>query len=316
MVDGIGNQPIQGGFRNTQGIDGGAATVGGTKETKETRGPGLHGKFETETVPKMRNIMGTNAPQLTPPDSKTSTTGVAGSILNTIGSLSTDDAGKGLFVLYQLLVLLQKALNEMQQSTQLMRQAETNVAIANIQSEADTMQDAARFGLWMGVISGIVQIGASAFSMVSGFKGVANTNKAKATGEQLKTAQAQMTELQAAEHPNADQIKAKQMEMTGLKTKMDMQLSTAQSYSNRGQAIGQFIGSFAQFFKAIGDGVAGGKQADAKRIEAQTKMMEEEAAKTADLTKSVKDMLTAVLQLMNAVAKNETDTNAQILRGI
>lgn len=316
MVDGIGNQPIQGGFRNTQGIDGGAATVGGTKETKETQGPGLHGKLETETVQKMRNTMGTNAPQLTPPDSKTSTTGVAGSILNTIGSLSTDDAGKGLFVLYQLLVLLQKALNEMQQSTQLMRQAETNVAIANIQSEADTMQDAARFGLWMGVISGIVQIGASAFSMVSGFKGVANTNKAKATGEQLKTAQAQMTELQAAEHPNADQIKAKQMEMTGLKTKMDMQLSTAQSYSNRGQAIGQFIGSFAQFFKAIGDGVAGGKQADAKRIEAQTKMMEEEAAKTADLTKSVKDMLTAVLQLMNAVAKNETDTNAQILRGI
>ena len=315
MVEGIGNKPIQGGYGNTPSIDG-RAHVGGTKETKETRGPGLHGKFETETVPKMRNIMGTNAPQLTPPDSKTSTTGVAGSILNTIGSLSTDDAGKGLFVLYQLLVLLQKALNEMQQSTQLMRQAETNVAIANIQSEADTMQDAARFGLWMGVISGIVQIGASAFSMVSGFKGVANTNKAKATGEQLKTAQAQMTELQAAEHPNADQIKAKQMEMTGLKTKMDMQLSTAQSYSNRGQAIGQFIGSFAQFFKAIGDGVAGGKQADAKRIEAQTKMMEEEAAKTADLTKSVKDMLTAVLQLMNAVAKNETDTNAQILRGI
>ena len=316
MVDGIGHKPIQGGYGNTPSIDGGAATVGGTKETKETQGPGLHGKLETETVQKMRNTMGTNAPQLTPPDSKTSTTGVAGSILNTIGSLSTDDAGKGLFVLYQLLVLLQKALNEMQQSTQLMRQAETNVAIANIQSEADTMQDAARFGLWMGVISGIVQIGASAFSMVSGFKGVANTNKAKTTGEQLKTAQAQMTELQAAEHPNADQIKAKQMEMTGLKTKMDMQLSTAQSYSNRGQAIGQFIGSFAQFFKAIGDGVAGGKQADAKRIEAQTKMMEEEAAKTADLTKSVKDMLTAVLQLMNAVAKNETDTNAQILRGI
>ena len=315
MVEGIGNKPIQGGYGSTPNIDGGAH-VGGTQETKETQGPGLHGQLKTEMVPKMRNIMGTNAPQLTPPDSKTSTTGVAGSILNTIGSLSTDDAGKGLFVLYQLLVLLQKALNEMQQSTQLMRQAETNVAIANIQSEADTMQDAARFGLWMGVISGIVQIGASAFSMVSGFKGVANTNKAKATGEQLKTAQAQMTELQAAEHPNADQIKAKQMEMTGLKTKMDMQLSTAQSYSNRGQAIGQFIGSFAQFFKAIGDGVAGGKQADAKRIEAQTKMMEEEAAKTADLTKSVKDMLTAVLQLMNAVAKNETDTNAQILRGI
>ncbi|MBR4902207.1 MAG: type III secretion system translocon subunit SctB [Victivallales bacterium] len=315
MVDGIGNKPIQGGYGSTPSIDGGAH-VGGTQETKETQGPGLHGQLKTEMVQKMQSTMGSSAPQLTPPAGKTDTTGVAGSILNTLGSLSIDDAGKGLFVLYQLLVLLQKALNEMQQSTQLIRQAETNVAMANIQSEADTMQDAATFGLWMGVISGIVQIGASAFSMVSGFKGVANTNKAKATGEQLKTAQAQMTELQAAEHPNADQIKAKQMEMTGLKTKMDMQLSTAQSYSNRGQAIGQFIGSFAQFFKAIGDGVAGGKQADAKRIEAQTKMMEEEASKTADLTKSVKDMLTAVLQLMNAVAKNETDTNAQILRGI
>jgi hypothetical protein len=316
MVEGIGNKPIQGNFGNTQGIDGGTTNVGGTKETKETKGAGLHGQLKTEMVQKMQSTMGSSAPQLTPPTGKTNGGEIANSILNALGSLSTEEPGKGLFVLFQMLVLLQKALNEMQQSTQLMRQAETNIAIANIQAEADSMSSAASFAMWLGIISGIVQIGASAFSMVSGFKGVANTAKAKATGEQLKTAQAEMAQLKAAEQPNIQDIEAKQMEMTGLKTKMDMQLSTAQSYSNRGQAIGQFIGAFAGVAKAIGDGIAGGKQADAKRIEAQTKMMEAEASKTADLTKSVKDMLTAVLQLMNAVAKNETDTNAQILRGI
>ena len=316
MVDRIGNTPIQGGFGNTQGIDGGAATVGGTKETKETKGAGLHGQLMTETVGKQNGVTGSTAPQLTPPTGKTNAGEIANSILNTLGSLSTEEPGKGLFVLYQLLVLLQKALNEMQQSTQLMRQAETNIAIANIQSEADSMSSAASFAMWLGIISGIVQIGASAFSMVSGFRGVTNTAKAKATGEQLKTAQAEMAQLKAAEQPNLQEIEAKQMQMTGLKIKMDMQLSSAQSISNRGQAIGQFIGAFAGVAKALGDGIAGGKQADAKRIEAQTKMMEAEASKTADLTKAVKDMLTAVLQLMQTVNRNEVDTNAQIMRGI
>ena len=385
MVEGIGNKPIQGGFGNTQGIDGGT-NVGGTKETKETKGVGLHGQLQMETLGKKAGITTSTTPQLTPPTGNYNAAGVANSILNTLGSLATEEPGKGLFVLYQLLVLLQKALNEMQQSTQLMRQAETNIAIANIQAEADTMESAASFALWMGVISGIVQIGSSLYGMASGFKGVANTAKAKATGEQLKTAQTnlgtlktelgtlktemgtlntemgtlktemgtlktELTTLQAADPPNVgeiaakqqqitakqeqitakqaeidtkqadidtkqDAILAKQMEMTGLKTKMDMQLSTAQSLSNRGQAVSQLIGAGAGFIKTIGDGIASGKQADAKAIEGQIKMMEENASKTADLTKAVKDMLNAVLQLMQTVNRNEVDTTAQILRGI
>ena len=55
---------------------------------------------------------------------------------------------------------------------------------------------------------------------------------------------------------------------------------------------------------------------DAKRIEAQTKTMEATANEVADLTKAIKDMLTAILQLMQAVNRNEVDTNAQIMRGI
>ena len=44
--------------------------------------------------------------------------------------------------------------------------------------------------------------------------------------------------------------------------------------------------------------------------------MEATANEVADLTKAIKDMLTAILQLMQAVNRNEVDTNAQIMRGI
>jgi len=386
MVDRIGNTPIQGGFGNTQGIDGGAATVGGTKETKETKGAGLHGQLMTETVGKQNGVTGSTAPQLTPPTGKTNAGEIANSILNTLGNLSNDDPSKGLFILYQLLALLQRALNEMQQSMQVMRQAETNVAIANIQAEADTISSSAQWSLWLGIASGLIQIGASAFSIYGGVKGVSQTVKAKSTGEDLKLAQAnlgtmktdlgtlktemgnlntemgnmntemgtlktELRELQAAEQPNAELITAKQqqitakqteidakqtqidakqtqidakqeeimtkqLQMSGLKTKMDIHLSTANSTSTKYQAIGQGVGGVAQFTKAGADGVTGAKQADAKRIEAQTKTMEATANEVADLTKAIKDMLTAVLQLMQTVNRNEVDTNAQIMRGI
>ena len=318
MVEGIGNKPIQGGFSNTQGIDGGT-NVGGTKETKETKetkGTGLRGQLMTETVEKKNGATGSTTPQLTPPAGNYNAAETANSILNALGNLSNDDPSKGLFILYQLLALLQKALNEMQQSMQVMRQAETNVAIANIQAEADTISSSAQWSLWLGIASGLVQMGASAFSIYGGFKGVSQTMKAKSTGEQLKTAQAELATLKAADAPDANAIAAKQLEMTGLKTKMDIHLSTANSISTKHQAIGQGVGSVAQFTKAGADGVAGAKQADAKRIEAQTKTMEATANEVADLTKAIKDMLTAILQLMQAVNRNEVDTNAQIMRGI
>lgn len=318
MVEGIGNKPIQGGFSNTQGIDGGT-NVGGTKETKETKetkGTGLRGQLMTETVEKKNGATVSTAPQLTPPAGNYNAAETANSILNVLGNLSNDDPSKGLFILYQLLALLQKALNEMQQSMQVMRQAETNVAIANIQAEADTISSSAQWSLWLGIASGLVQMGASAFSIYGGFKGVSQTMKAKSTGEQLKTAQAELATLKAADAPDANAIAAKQLEMTGLKTKMDIHLSTANSISTKHQAIGQGVGSVAQFTKAGADGVAGAKQADAKRIEAQTKTMEATANEVADLTKAIKDMLTAILQLMQAVNRNEVDTNAQIMRGI
>ena len=318
MVEGIGNKPIQGSFGNTQGIDGGT-NVGGTKETKETKetkGTGLRGQLMTETVEKKNGATGSTTPQLTPPAGNYNAAETANSILNALGNLSNDDPSKGLFILYQLLALLQKALNEMQQSMQVMRQAETNVAIANIQAEADTISSSAQWSLWLGIASGLVQMGASAFSIYGGFKGVSQTMKAKSTGEQLKTAQAELATLKAADAPDANAIAAKQLEMTGLKTKMDIHLSTANSISTKHQAIGQGVGSVAQFTKAGADGVAGAKQADAKRIEAQTKTMEATANEVADLTKAIKDMLTAILQLMQAVNRNEVDTNAQIMRGI
>ena len=318
MVEGIGNKPIQGGFSNTQGIDGGT-NVGGTKETKETKetkGTGLRGQLMTETVEKKNGATGSTTPQLTPPAGNYNAAETANSILNVLGNLSNDDPSKGLFILYQLLALLQRALNEMQQSMQVMRQAETNVAIANIQAEADTISSSAQWSLWLGIASGLVQMGASAFSIYGGFKGVSQTMKAKSTGEQLKTAQAELATLKAADAPDANAIAAKQLEMTGLKTKMDIHLSTANSISTKHQAIGQGVGSVAQFTKAGADGVAGAKQADAKRIEAQTKTMEATANEVADLTKAIKDMLTAILQLMQAVNRNEVDTNAQIMRGI
>ena len=167
MVEGIGNKPIQGSFGNTQGIDGGT-NVGGTKETKETKetkGTGLRGQLMTETVEKKNGATVSTTPQLTPPAGNYNAAETANSILNALGNLSNDDPSKGLFILYQLLALLQRALNEMQQSMQVMRQAETNLAIANIEAEAETMESAATFGLWMGVISSVVQIGASAGSL-------------------------------------------------------------------------------------------------------------------------------------------------------
>ena len=270
----------------------------------------------TETVEKKNGATVSTTPQLTPPAGNYNAAETANSILNVLGNLSNDDPSKGLFILYQLLALLQRALNEMQQSMQVMRQAETNVAIANIQAEADTISSSAQWSLWLGIASGLVQMGASAFSIYGGFKGVSQTMKAKSTGEQLKTAQAELATLKAADAPDANAIAAKQLEMTGLKTKMDIHLSTANSISTKHQAIGQGVGSVAQFTKAGADGVAGAKQADAKRIEAQTKTMEATANEVADLTKAIKDMLTAILQLMQAVNRNEVDTNAQIMRGI
>ncbi|MBR3649063.1 MAG: hypothetical protein IKN52_02325, partial [Victivallales bacterium] len=337
MVEGIGKRPdmpIQGGMNpgNIGGATGEKAA--GMKELKNDKGL-------TETqLAKTNSLFGAGAPDLEKPSGATANTkDVADQIINALGQLNSADSGKGLFVLFQILQMLQEALNKMQQSMQVMRQAETNVAIAQIESEAQTMKDAAEFGLVLGIISGIVQIGASAFSMYSGFKGVTNTLKAKATGEQLKTAQTDMatlktelgtqktemgtlktemgtlkselTTLQGAEAPDANAIAAKQteintkqaeittkqqaidtkqgeiadkqFEMMGMKTKMDMQLSTAQSESNKGQAIGQFIGAIGGFAKTIGDGIASSKQADAKRIEGQIKQMEEGASKTADL---------------------------------
>ncbi|MBO7620350.1 MAG: type III secretion system translocon subunit SctB [Victivallales bacterium] len=390
MVEGIGNHRIIPGGSGTPPKDiRGGTGVGGAKETteaQETKGAGLLGQLKTETVGKKEGVTGSTAPQLTAPAGNYKATETANNILNTLGKLDSADMGKGLFVLLQILQLLQKAMNEMQQSMQVMRQAETNLAIANIEAEAENMESAATFGLWMGVISSVVQIGASAGSMISGFKGVTNTMKAKATGEQLKTAQTEMTTLkenmgtfktemrnlntemgtlkndmaalktelatlQGAEAPNQELIAAKQqqitnkqtdinakqqqidgkqqqidekqaeidmkqMEMMGLKAKMDMQLSTAQSQANKGQGISQFVGSFAGLAKAIGDGITGGMQADAKRIEAQLKQVEASAEQTGKITQSVKDMLSTLLNLMKSVSQTESEATAQILRGI
>ena len=104
--------------------------------------------------------------------------------------------------------------------------------------------------------------------------------------------------------------------MMGLKAKMDMQLSTAQAQSNKSQGISQFVGSFAGLAKAIGDGITGSMQSDAKRIEAQLKQVEASAEQTGKITQSVKDMLSTLLNLMKSVSQAESEATAQILRGI
>ena len=384
MVEGIGNKvhtPILGNA-DLGGVGGADKTgmKGNVQDPKNDKG-----LTETQQA-KTNSILGGSTPEIDKPNGKSNTKEIADQLINTLGKLDSADMGKGLFVLLQVIQLLQKAMNEMQQSMQVMRQAETNLAIANIEAEAETMESAATFGLWMGVISSVVQIGASTGSMISGFKGVTNTMKAKASGEQLKTAQTemttlktdlgtyktemgnlntemenlntqlgelntQMTELRAANPPNPEaiaakqqqidakqgeintkqgqidakqtqidnkqnEIAAKQMEMMGLKAKMDMQLSTAQAKSNKAQAISQFVGSFAGLAKAIGDGVTGGMQADAKRIEAQIKQVEASVEQTGKITQSVKDMLSALLSLMKNVSQTEAEATAQIFRGI
>ena len=384
MVEGIGNKvhtPILG--NADLGGVGGADKTGKKGNVQDPKND--KGLTETQQA-KTNSILGGSTPEIDKPNGKNNTKEIADQIINTLGKLDSADMGKGLFVLLQVIQLLQKAMNEMQQSMQVMRQAETNLAIANIEAEAETMESAATFGLWMGVISSVVQIGASAGSMISGFKGVTNTMKAKASGEQLKTAQenmttlktelgtyktemgnlktelrdlntqmgelnTQMTELRAANPPNPEaiaakqgeidakqgeintkqgqidakqtqidnkqaEIDAKQLQMTGLKIKMDIQLGTAQSQSNRGQAISQFVGSFAGLAKAIGDGVTGGMQADAKRIEGQIKQVEASVEQTGKITQSVKDMLSALLSLMKNVSQTEAEATAQIFRGI
>ncbi len=389
MVEGIGHhQPNIGGYGSTGGVDG-QQNVGRAQGGQETGRTGLNSQLQTENVSKNQSTQrSSNNPQLDPPvtGSSNNTREITDGIINKLGKLSADDAGKGLFVLYKLLMLLQAAMNEMQKSMQVMRQAETNVVIANIQAEANEMEDAAKFGLWMGVISGIVQVGASAFSMAGGIKGVTSASKGIQTGNQMKAAQqdiatmktelgtmktelgtmktelgtmktdmgtlkTELRGLEAAQPPNEEAIAAKQgeitqkqtdidakqgeidtkqadidkkeeailkrqMDMGGYKAKLEIVSADARARTDRIQSIGQFIGSFAQFFKAIGDGIAGIKQADAKRVEGQMKQMEEDANKTNDLTKSVKDLLTAVLQLMQTVNRNEVDTTAQIFRGI
>ena len=384
MVEGIGNKvhtPILGNA-DLGGVGGADKTgmKGNVQDPKNDKG-----LTETQQT-RTSSILGGNTPEIDKPNGKNNTKEIADQLINTLGKLDSADMGKGLFVLLQVIQLLQKAMNEMQQSMQVMRQAETNLAIANIEAEAETMESAATFGLWMGVISSVIQIGASTGSMISGFKGFSNTMKAKATGEQLKTAQTemeglktemegfktemgnlktelrdlntqmgelntQMTELRAANPPNPEaiaakqgeidakqgeintkqgqidakqtqidnkqaEIDAKQLQMTGLKIKMDIQLGTAQSQSNRGQAISQFVGSFAGLAKAIGDGVTGGMQADAKRIEAQIKQVEASVEQTGKITQSVKDMLSALLSLMKNVSQTEAEATAQIFRGI
>ena len=384
MVEGIGNKvhtPILGNA-DLGGVGGADKTgmKGNVQDPKNDKG-----LTETQQT-RTSSILGGNTPEIDKPNGKSNTKEIADQLINTLGKLDSADMGKGLFVLLQVIQLLQKAMNEMQQSMQVMRQAETNLAIANIEAEAETMESAATFGLWMGVISSVVQIGASTGSMISGFKGVTNTMKAKASGEQLKTAQenmttlktdlgtyktemgnlktemenlntqmgelnTQMTELRAAQPPNPEAIAAKQgeidvkqgeintkqgqidakqtqidnkqaeidaqqMVMMGLKAKMDMQLSTAQSRANKGQAISQFVGSFAGLAKAIGDGITGGMQADAKRIEAQIKQVEASVEQTGKITQSVKDMLSALLSLMKNVSQTEAEATAQIFRGI
>ena len=314
MVEGIrNNSPIPGGYGN---IDGGG-NVNGAQRTQETERSGLNGQVTTGRVSKNQTIQTSNGPQLDPPaGGSNNTQEIADSIINKLGKLSTDDAGKGLFVLYKLLMLLQDAMNEMQKSMQVMRQAETNVVIANIEAEANEMEDAARFGMIMGIISGIVQIGASAVSMAGGIKSAMSANKAMKMDTDIKGAQQGLNELKAAPEPDAAAIKAKKAEIADMQRSQGILMKVGEARASRVQSIGQFVGSFAQFFKAIGDGIAGMKQADAKRIEGQMKQMEEDANKTNDLTKSVKDLLTAVLQLMQTVNKNEIDTNAQIFRGI
>ena len=315
MVEGIGNKPILGGY--SAGGIGEGAPANGAERTEKTHKNGLDTQLQTsEAKGKDTLAVGGSTPQLDAPNSTDSTQEIADSIVNTLGKLSSADSGKGLFILFQLLVLLQDAMNKMQESMQIMRQAETNVAIANIQAEADSMESAATFAMWLGIISSAVQIAGSAFSMAGGIKGVTSASKGMQTGNQMKTAQQELTALKTAENPDQVAIETKQMEYNGLKAKLDITTANGQARAARVQAIGQFIGSFGQFFKAIGDGISGAQQADAKRTEAQIKQMEESANKTADLTKAVKDMLVAVLQLMNSVSKNEIDTNAQIMRGI
>ena len=317
MVEGIGHKPTIGGYGSTGGV-GGDQNVSQTQGKPHPQGTRFNDQFKTERFSKIESTSGAgNTPQIDfPTVGSSNTQEIADSIIDKLGKLSTDDAGKGLFVLYKLLTLLQEAMNEMQKSMQVMRQAETNVVIANIESEANEMEDAAKFGLWMGVISGIVQIGASAFSMAGGIKGAASAGKGLQTGHQMKVTQQELTAMKANPQAKQADIEIKQLEYGGLKAKLDITTNAAQTRAARVQSIGQFIGSFAQFFKAIGDGISGIKQADAKRIEGQIKQMEEDASKTADLTKSIKDMITALLQLMQTVNRNEIDTNAQIFRGI
>ena len=138
MVESI-RKPIPNGY-NTGSVSGGG-NVNGAQNTQETERSGLNDQLKTEKVNKKQTSQVTSkGPQLDPPaGGSNNTQEIADSIINKLGKLTTDDAGKGLFVLYQLLVLLQKAMNEMQKSMQVMRQAETNVVIANIEAEANEM---------------------------------------------------------------------------------------------------------------------------------------------------------------------------------
>lgn len=319
MVEGIGHKSLIGGHGIIPGLEGGV-TTNSARETTGTQRTEPHGNLETEKVQKAQKATETDIPQLPPPDIKTSTTGVADSIVSTIGNPSINDSSKGLFVLYQLLVLLQKAMNEMQQSTQLMRQAQTNVAIANIQAQADEMESSARFALVFGIVSAAIQIGSSAISMGMGIKSAASTAKGMKINNDLKTANSDLKAMQAKKgEPDVEAMNAKRQQIKDLvaaKREFAADKPGFDSRMARAKSVADFVGSFSSFFKAIGDGMSGVMQADARRMEAQTKMMEEDANKTADLTKSVKDLLTAVLQLMQAVNRNEVDTNAQIFRGI
>ncbi len=314
MVQGIGNKPDLSVF---SGLTGGVQDGGSISKTKETTAKdGLRGLFSNEVVRKGASALTNGTPELENPTSKDSSTEIASEILSKLSKLTTADSGKGFYILIAILQLLQKAMNEMQKSMQVMRQAETNIAIANIEAEAAEMESAAKFAMWLGIASSAIQITGAAFSMAGGIKGVTSAAKGIETGKQMKATQQELTTLKAnPEAPKAD-IEVKQMEYAGLKAKLDITTADGQARAARVQAVGQFIGSFAQLAKGIGDGVAGTMQSDAKRIEAQAKQMEESATKTADLVKGAKEMLTNLLNLMNSVAKNESETTAQILRGI
>ena len=316
MVQSIGKNPHQmGGTPITGGV-----STGQTKEVKGSGGLQLDEQpagFQAVSKKKLA-LVGGASPELETPTTTSSGNDMvetANSIRNVLGSLSSDGS-KGYFVLLQILMLLQDAVNEMQQTMQVMRQAETNIAIANIEAEAATMESAAKFGMVLGIISSAVQIAGSAFSMAGGIKAAASSTKTLQTGNQMKTTQQELTALKANPDAKPADIEAKQMQYNGLRAKLDITTNVGQTRAARVQAIGQFIGSFASLAKTFGDGMAGLKQADAKRIEGQVKLMDEQAAKTGELVKGVKDMLSAILNLMNSVAKNESDTNAQVMNRI